>query len=409
MSRIFAAITIGLALAASVASPLAAAGRGGGGGGGGRGGGGGGGGGRSFSGGGGRSFSTSMSGGGGRSFSMNGGGNVNRGNWSGNWNRGENFARTNNNWTGNWNRNGNWNREGNWNRNWAGNWNRGRDFDDRNWWWWGIAPLVGSYWGNWYPGYWDNGYYGYPAYYGYDYSSQPQSYDSQPNYSAQPVQSTMTSAGEQYLNQAISAFQSGNYREAQRLAGHAIVDEPQNPQAHAIICLAAFATGNYQAAAAEAHAVASINGVPSWSQIYGVYQDLDKFTKQLRQLESDARQHPQDVHAQFLLGFLYMTMGYRAEAQEHLAQVVQQMPNDRLAANLLSEAGGQVPATASRSNEPQSFDRTTPNQPLNPVAPRNPPAGPPADSRGSSGGNQTVPPSGGPRPAPAGTPGGTET
>ena len=139
-------------------------------------------------------------------------------------------------------------------------------------------------------------------------------------------------------------------------------------------------------AAAEAHAVATINGVPSWSQIYGVYQDLDKFTKQLRQLESDARQHPQDVHAQFLLGFLYMTMGYRAEAQEHLAQVVQQMPNDRLAANLLSEAGGQVPATASRSNAPQSYDRTTPDQPMNPVAPRTPPAGPPADSRGSGGG-----------------------
>jgi tetratricopeptide (TPR) repeat protein len=406
MSRIFAAITIGLALAASFASPLAAAGRGGGGGGGGRGGGGGGGGGRSFSGGGGggRSFSPSMGGGGGRSFTMNGGGNVNRSNWSGNWNRGENFARTNNNWTGNWNRNGNWaGNNGN-------NWNHGHGFHDNDFWWWGIAPLVGSLWGNWNQGYWDNGYYGYPAYYGYDYNSQPQyNYSSQPTYSDQPVQSTLTNGGEEYLNQAVSAFQSGSYREAQRLAGHAIVDEPQNPQAHAIVSLAAFATGNYQAAAAEAHAVASINGVPSWSQIYGVYQDLDKFTKQLRQLESDARQHPQDVHAQFLLGFLYMTMGYRAEAQEHLAQVVQQMPNDRLAVNLLSEAGGQVPATASRSNAPQSYDRTTPDQPMNPLAPRNPPVGPPADSRGSRGGNQPLPPSGGPRPAPAGTPGGTET
>ncbi len=409
MSRIFAAITMVLAMAVYLASPMAADARGGGGGGRGGGGGGGGrsfsggGGGRSFSGGGGRSFSPSM--GGGRSFSTNAGsfngGNFNRGNWSGNWNRGENWARS-----------GNWN--GNWNRNWAGNnwnnWNHGHGFHDNDFWWWGIAPLVGSLWGNWNPGYWDNDYYGYPAYYGYDYSSQPQyDYSSQPTYSTEPVQSTMTSAGEEYLNQAMSAFQSGNYREAQRLAGHAIVDEPQNPQAHAIICLTAFATGDYQAAAAEAHAVASISGVPSWSQIYGVYQDLDKFTTQLRQLENDARKHPDDVHAQFLLGFLYLGMGHRAEAQEHLAQVIQQRPNDRLTANLLSEAGGQVPATASRSNAPQSNDRTTPDQPINPVAPRNPPAGPPADSRRSSGGNQPVPPSGGPRPAPTGTPGGTET
>jgi hypothetical protein len=389
-------------------------------------------------GGGGRSFSPSMSGG---TRSFNGGANVNRGNWSGNtgnwsgntgnWNRGgQNWASTNNwnrsgNWNGNRNWNGNnWNGNGNWNNgNW--NWNHNHEFHDNDFWWWGIAPLVGAFWGNWYPGYWDNGYYGYPAYYGYDYYAQPQYYNtSQPTYTTPPAQSTMTGAGDEYLNQAVSAFQSGNYREAMRFAGHAIVDQPQDPRAHAILSLAAFASGNYQAAAAEAHAVASINGVPSWSQIYGIYGDVDKFTSQLRQLEYDAKQHPQDAHAHFLLGFLYMAMGHQAEAQEQLAQAAQQMPNDRIAANLLTQVGGSVPQTASRTDMPPSNPPVT-NQPTNQApqqgppnsgqpngssGPLNPPSNPPANSRGPSGeGGPPLPPPLKPLPASSGTPGGTET
>jgi tetratricopeptide (TPR) repeat protein len=360
--------------------------------------------------------------GGARSFSSSASGNWNRGgNSSGNWAR-NNWNGARNNGNGNWAHNNN-----NWNGNNWNNWNHGHEFHNNDFWWWGIAPLVGAFWGNWYPGYWDNGNYGYgyPAYYGYDYSSQPQYYNtSQPTYSTPPAQSTMTGAGDEYLNQAVTSFQSGNYREAMRMAGHAIVDEPQSPQAHALLCLSAFASGNYQGAAAEAHAVTSLSGVPSWGQIYGVYQNLDTFTSQLRQLEYDAKQHPQDVHAHFLLGFLYMSMGHRAEAQEQLAQVAQQMPNDKVAANLLSQAGGEAQETASRSNTPQSL--TPPqNQPMNQGSQqgtrnygqpndnsggaRNPPAGPPSATPAPvGGGNQPIPPSGGQLPPPP-RDGGTET
>ncbi len=170
--------------------------------------------------------------------------------------------------------------------------------------------------------------------------------------------------------------------------------------------------------------MASLSGVPSWGQVYGVYQNLDTFTTQLRQLEYDAKQHPQEVHARFLLGFLYMVMGHQAEAQEQLAQVAQQMPNDKVAAKLLSQAGGQAPETASRSNAPQSLTQPQ-NQPMNQglqPGPQNygqpngnaggartPPAGPPsATPAPAGGGNQPVPPSGGQLPPPPRN-GGTET
>jgi tetratricopeptide (TPR) repeat protein len=259
--------------------------------------------------------------------------------------------------------------------------------------------LLGAYWGNWYPGYW-NGYSGYPAYYGYDYA-QPDYYAmNQPSGGVEGSQSTTAAAGDnQYLDEAITNFQNGNYREAQRLAGHAIVDDPQNAEAHALICLSAFATGNYQAAAAEAHAVASIRGVPGWGHIYGLYNDVDRFTSQFRPLEKFVREHPKDASGQFLVGFLYMAMGHRAEAQEHLAQVVDQMPKDRVAQNLLGDAGGQVPTTATRPSGPESFEGSGAN-PVNPNQPSAP--NPPTEDRGTSSGHTpSGPPTGEPLPAPA--------
>jgi tetratricopeptide (TPR) repeat protein len=273
----------------------------------------------------------------------------------GNWNGGANGNR------GAWTSNGNWNRSSwnsaNWNRsNWAANnWNHGghdHDFDHNNgWWWWGIAPLFGAYWGDWYPGYWADDYYGYPAYYVYDYSQPAYSVASQPNYTT-----SGTASGDQYLEQGVEAFRAGNYREAERLAGHAIVDNPRDAAAHQLISLAALGLGDYRAAAAEAHAVASLNGVPSWEQIYSFYGDVDRFTSQLRLLETFAREHPTDTPAQFLLGSLYLTTGYRADAKEHLLQVVNQMPKDRIAQQLLTEAGGPAPATAPPTKVPESLN-----------------------------------------------------
>jgi hypothetical protein len=206
----------------------------------------------------------------------------------------------------------------------------------------------------------------------------------------------MTSGSQdQYLNQAVSAFQSANYREAERLARHAVLDEPQTPEAHALLCLAALTVGDDRTAAAEARDVVSLGGVPSWAQIYGFYQDVNRFTSHLRSLENVVKEDPKNADAQMVLGFLYLAEGYRSDAQVHLAMAAEQMPHDRIVANLLKEAGGQVPATASRPNAPQSIEgsRNAPmiNQPGSSpanVGPQN--VGPPNAPSGAAGNSQNI-------------------
>jgi tetratricopeptide (TPR) repeat protein len=365
MSRIVSTSLMGLALAGMLfVGATSAFGREGGG----RGGGGGS---RNFSGNAGRSFSGNV----GRSFS---GSAVTPRASTGNW--------TGRNWSGE-------------NRT-AGNWDRGRDgrgWGDRDWGWrwngsnwiWAIAPLVTGYgWGDgYYPGYYGYGY-RYPYYDNY-YDGNYDDY-AQPSYSgsytySQPGYSTgtmMSGSQDQYLSQAIAAFQSGNYRDAERLAHHAVLDEQQNSQAHALLSIAAFAGGDDRTAADEAREVVNLGGVPSWSQIYAFYQDINRFTSHLRSLENVVKQDPKNADAQFLLGFLYLATGYRADAQEHLAIAAEQMPNDRVVANLLSEAGGQVPTTASRPTLPQGVEgsRTAPAQNIG-----QPPAAPTEDRSATSG------------------------
>jgi len=229
---------------------------------------------------------------------------------------------------------------------------------------WAVAPLVGAAlgygyggygygYGYGYPGY---GYGYYPGYYGYSdgYYSQPSYYYSQPTYYSQSTYSQpsyttqpATSGQDQYLGEAVRAFQSGDYQGAERLAHHTAIDEPRNGDARLLLCLAAIANGDMRTAATEAREVVNLGGVPPWPQVYAFYQNVDRFTGHLRSLESMAKQNPQDADAHMLLGFLYLSTGYRTDAQEQLAMAEQQMPNDRIIGSLMSQACGSVPMTAS--------------------------------------------------------------
>jgi hypothetical protein len=334
---------------------LVRGGGGGGGGGGGRGGGGFSGGGRGgFSGGGRGGFS-----GGGRSFSpaISGGGNVGARSFSGN-----SFANGSRSFGANSFANGNrsfsnrigydgYNRGGWNNGNWAwrGNYGYGRGYGG-GWWGYPLGAWLGGY-GWWYPGY-DYGYYPYD-YYGDDYA-----YNTAPSYTAvEPPNNPMTQAdqgGNEYLDQAMQAFQAGNYQEAMRFGEHAIVDSPKDAEAHEVVSLAAFALKDYRTAATEAHAVIALGGVPSWSQVYAIYQNADAYTSQLRALEDYAKANPKSAEAQFLLGVQYMTTGYTSDAHEHLVQAAQLTPRDKIAQELVKGVGGEQPSTANRPGAPQT-------------------------------------------------------
>ena len=148
----------------------------------------------------------------------------------------------------------------------------------------------------------------------------------------------------QFHEQAVAAFQQGNYRDATHLAAHAAVDDPKNPTVHLLLVLGMFATGEYRGAAMEAHAVALLGKTPAWSVVYEFYGDLEPYTKQLRALEKYASEKPKQPEGRFLLGFLYMIGGHHDAAKGEFLAALRLTPRDRVAAQLLKSQGGEVPA-----------------------------------------------------------------
>ncbi|MEN6449694.1 MAG: hypothetical protein ABFC96_04305 [Thermoguttaceae bacterium] len=231
------------------------------------------------------------------------------------------------------------------------------------------------YYGSWWP--WYSFGYGYPWYYGYSYPNYGYSYSS-PYYSydysypyaatsdvvpymsdygtdatyvppaaeTQPEAVEPSEAADQmpdFYSEALAAFQEGDFGNAVRLAGHAALDDPRNPDVHLLLSLGLFAMGQYRAAATEAHAVAALGETPSWPTVFRLYGKVEPYTEQLRSLEKFVREHPKASEGRFLLGFQYLVIGHRDAASPQLLMALEAVPQDRIAAGLLTKAGGTVP------------------------------------------------------------------
>jgi hypothetical protein len=190
-------------------------------------------------------------------------------------------------------------------------------------------------WGHLYPWY---GWYGFgrPAYYGYGhgYGGNGYVYDGSEAYEEEtPV------VAADLRSQAFAAFRQGNYDQAARLAGHLLVDDPRSADGHLMLMLATFALRDYRTAAMEAHAVASIGRIPDWPALIANYPNVETYTEQLRALESFVGSHSSAPEGRFLLGFQYLMEGHRDAAQQQIAQAAKLVPHDRLAQQLMGEAG----------------------------------------------------------------------
>jgi tetratricopeptide (TPR) repeat protein len=240
-----------------------------------------------------------------------------------------------------------------------GDFDRGRfdrDFGrGRNWWWggwgWGF-PWYSYGWG--YP--WYSYDYGYP-YYGYsgdvyNYSDNLLPYISAYAPSDQSTIGAMEGTSD-YYNQALEAFRQGDYRGALRLAAHAAIDDPRDPSTHVLLSLAMFAVGDYRAAAMEAHGLAAMGRVPDWNTVYGFYGNVQPYTDQLRKLEDFVAKNPNAPEARFLLGFQYQIDGHREAAQGEYLQALTKIPQDRIAAQLLTQVGGKVPENIAQQQQAQ--------------------------------------------------------
>ncbi|MEI8375284.1 MAG: tetratricopeptide repeat protein, partial [Planctomycetota bacterium] len=233
-------------------------------------------------------------------------------------------------------------------------------------WYWGF-PFGFAYWGG-YPfgwgGYWADYYCPYgtvyanscpTAAYSYSYADDGQyAVNHAPN---QPVATddsqsagndgeATANEGLQYYNEARAVFTRGDYRNALRLAGHSGVESPQNAKVHELTSLALFASGEYRAAATEAHVALALSPPSDWNNLYAYYNDADKYTEHLRTLEKNVADVPKSAPGHFLLGYHYLMTGATEEAKDHFAQAAKLTPNDKLAQHILKqlEAGSAVTA-----------------------------------------------------------------
>ena len=259
-------------------------------------------------------------------------------------------------------------RSGTWNHTVAGNhgeWNHAQGWwnhhePDRDDLLWSLGfgwPWYAFAWGpgNWWPNYYDYGYAPYCDVYGYydGAGAVPYAYDSGVGpYANVSADNTVVETGppevgsepSDFYTQALTAFRKGDYDNATRLAGHAAIDDPRNPDVHILAMLALFARGEYRGAAMEAHAVAVMNHIPNWPTLYGFYENATPYTEQLRKLEKFVREHPSAAEGRFLLGFQYLMEGHKDAAKGQLTEAVKLTPQDTLAAKLLTQEGGTVAA-----------------------------------------------------------------
>ncbi len=159
----------------------------------------------------------------------------------------------------------------------------------------------------------------------------------------------------QYYSAARAAFLQGDYRNALRLAGHAGVEAPRNPKVHELMSLALFASGNYRAAASEAHGAMALGTIADWKDLYAYYNDVDKYTTQFRALEKASTDNPKSASDHFLLGYHYMMTGARDNAKTEFADAVKLTPKDKLASHYLKELQSNEPLTPPQmAAKPQS-------------------------------------------------------
>lgn len=146
------------------------------------------------------------------------------------------------------------------------------------------------------------------------------------------------------LDEARSAFSSGDYAQALRLTDQALKSTPNDAAVHEFRALCLFALGRYDDAAAVLYAVLSVGPGWDWTTLISLYPSVDVYTQQLRALEAYRDQHPDSAAARFVLAYHYLAQGHKDDALTQLQQVVRLQPNDPLAAQLVKVLSEEAPA-----------------------------------------------------------------
>ena len=163
------------------------------------------------------------------------------------------------------------------------------------------------------------------------------------------------------LNVSVAAFKQNQFDRALEEVNRGIEQHPGEAVLHEFRALILFAKGDYQQAAATLHAVLAVGPGWDWNTLISVYSSASVYSTQFRALEGFVKQKPDDGAARFLLAYHYLTGGHRDAAARMLRRVVELVPNDRVAAELLKSL------TSEKAELPQLAALPTPQPP--PVEP----------------------------------------
>ncbi len=144
---------------------------------------------------------------------------------------------------------------------------------------------------------------------------------------------------------AREAFKRGDYQAALTHVDNAIRRSSTDAVMHEFRSLVLFAMHDYRQSAAVAHSVLAVGPGWDYTTMSSLYPNPFVYSDQLRRLEDYTREHPRAADAHFLLAYHSMIGSRKELAIEELRQVIQLMPNDKLASELLAMVKGPPKST----------------------------------------------------------------
>ena len=158
-----------------------------------------------------------------------------------------------------------------------------------------------------------------------------------------PPEPNDVDTAQEALTGARESFKAGDYARTLTLTDQALVQTPNDPILHEFRALVLFALKRYKEAAATAYAVLTAGPGWNWPTMVGLYPDVETYSNQLRELEANVRQNPNDAAGRFLLAYHYMVQGHKDAAANEFQNVVKLEPKDQLSARFAAALGATAP------------------------------------------------------------------
>jgi tetratricopeptide (TPR) repeat protein len=156
----------------------------------------------------------------------------------------------------------------------------------------------------------------------------------------QPPDENAPPPGLAEFDAARDAFYQGDYATALSQVNRAISQMPNDPTLHEFRALVLFAQGDYSPAAAALYSVLAVGPGMDWTTMSSLYPSVEIYAQQLRTLEEFVDANPMAADARFVLAYHYLTLGEQDAAVDQLKEVVRQVPESRVARELLMMTAG---------------------------------------------------------------------